>query len=512
LHTRDYVIGDVNESNVLVADDALVTLVDTDSFQVRALHNGLVYRCPVGKPEFTPPELQGRNFASIDRTSEHDWFGLAVLIFQLLMEGTHPFAGRFQGRGDPPPYEERIAAGHFPYGQRPVPYAPAANALPFDVLHPTVQHLFLRCFDDGHSAPQARPDALTWRNTLDAARDALTTCTSNAQHRYGSHLQACPWCERTARLGGRDPFPSQEAVRRRDHLRPVTPARVQAPPRAAPPRPAPAPPPPTTPQPQRPPRRSPAWGRWVALLLLAAVGGWWWVQSRPPTGVPAPTSSSMDFMLIPAGTFRMGSDSGASDEKPVHEVRISKPFYLGKYEVTQQEWQAIMGTNPSRFKDDPRLPVENVSWNDVQEFIQKLNAKEGGTRYRLPTEAEWEYAARAGTTTAYSFGNDAGQLGEYAWYGANSGSKTHLVGQKKPNAWGLYDMHGNVWEWVEDWYGPYTAGAAVDPAGPSSGSYRVHRGGSWLYFARNCRSADRGNGAPGGRDGGLGFRLLRTAE
>jgi DNA-binding helix-hairpin-helix protein with protein kinase domain len=138
LHNRGYVIGDVNESNILVADNARVTLVDTDSFQVRELHNGVVYRCPVGKPEFTPPELQGRNFASIDRALEHDLFGLAVLIFQLLMEGTHPFAGRFQGGGDPPPYAERIAAGHFPYGRQRVPYAPPTNAPPFDILHPTL--------------------------------------------------------------------------------------------------------------------------------------------------------------------------------------------------------------------------------------------------------------------------------------------------------------------------------------------------------------------------------------
>jgi hypothetical protein len=188
------------------------------------------------------------------------------------------------------PYEARIAAGHFPYGRRPVPYAPAAHTLPFDVLHPTVQQLFIRCFDEGHSAPQARPDALTWRNTLDAARDALSTCPSNTQHRYGSHLRACPWCERTVRLGGRDPFPSQEAVRRRDHLRPVAHTRTQAPPRATPPRQTPPPPPPTTPHPQAPPppRRFSAWGRLVALLLLAAVGGCWGRQSRTPGVVQGP--------------------------------------------------------------------------------------------------------------------------------------------------------------------------------------------------------------------------------
>ena len=198
-------------------------------------------------------------------------------------------------------------------------------------------------------------------------------------------------------------------------------------------------------------------------------------------------------------------------EKPVHTVRLTQAFYLGKYEVTQGQWQAVMGKNPSQFTGDANRPVEQVSWDDVQEFIRRLNAREGGAQYRLPTEAEWEYAARAGSTTAYSFGNDARQLGEYAWYRDNAGGKTHPVGQKKPNAWGLHDMYGNVWEWVQDWYADYAAGSAVNPAGPSSGSGRVIRGGSWGAGAGYCRSAYRGRDAPGDRDGDLGFRLLRTA-
>jgi formylglycine-generating enzyme required for sulfatase activity len=164
----------------------------------------------------------------------------------------------------------------------------------------------------------------------------------------------------------------------------------------------------------------------------------------------------MEFVLIQAWTFQMGSNNGEPNEKPVHMVRISRPFYLGKYEVTQAQWEAVMGNNPSQFKGDPNSPVENVSWDDVQEFIKRLkrlNTRESGVKYRLPREAEWEYAAQAGTTTAYSFGNDPSQLGEYAWYGENANGETHPVGQKKPNPWGLYDMHGNVWEWVQDWYG-----------------------------------------------------------
>ncbi len=231
LHARGYVIGDVNESNILVTDTALVTLVDTDSFQVRDPQNGVIYRCPVGKPEFTPPELQGKTFAYVDRAPEHDLFGLAVLIFQLLMEGTHPFAGVFTGRGEPPPYEARISSGHFPYGagQR-VPYHPMPIAPSFDVLHPTLRQLFVRCFEDGHHNPQARPDAQTWLNALNEAENALVTCAANSQHRYGNHLNACPWCERAARLGGRDPFPSRQAVERGTHLQPAAPAQTPLPP------------------------------------------------------------------------------------------------------------------------------------------------------------------------------------------------------------------------------------------------------------------------------------------
>jgi formylglycine-generating enzyme required for sulfatase activity len=235
---------------------------------------------------------------------------------------------------------------------------------------------------------------------------------------------------------------------------------------------------------------------------------------QPPTGKTFKNSIGMEFVLIPAGTFQMGSkDANAyDDQKLVHQVTISKPFYLGKYEVTQAQWQAVMVDKPSNFKGET-LPVANVSWGQVQEFIRKLNAREQGTKYRLPTEAEWEYAARAGTTTAYSFGDDERQLAEYAWYSANAGNMAHAVGQKKPNPWGLYDMHGNVWEWVQDWYGPYTAGNAVDPAGPPSGSHRVGRGGSWYCGARHCRSADRRHCyAPGARYAYSGFRLLREVQ
>jgi formylglycine-generating enzyme required for sulfatase activity len=232
-------------------------------------------------------------------------------------------------------------------------------------------------------------------------------------------------------------------------------------------------------------------------------------------------SIGVEFVLIPAGSFTWGAEiqesKNAFDETirgkiPARKVSISKPFYLGKYEVTQEQWYAVMGNNPAEFKGW-KNPVEKVSWNDVQMFIQRLNAKEGTNKYRLPTEAEWEYAARAGTKSMYSFGDDLGQAGQYAWYKDNSGVRTHPVGQKQPNPWGLYDMHGNVWEWVQDWYGNYPRSAVTDPVGPSGGDRRVLRGGSWGYAGHYLRSARRGSDVPDGRRyGSYGFRLTRSPD
>ena len=166
-------------------------------------------------------------------------------------------------------------------------------------------------------------------------------------------------------------------------------------------------------------------------------------------------SIRMEFVLIPSGSFRMGGDKkreqAEDHETPRHFVEFSKAFFMGKYEVTQVQWSAIMDNNPSEFKDDVR-PVERVSWNDVQAFILKLNTKEETNKYRLPTEAEWEYAARAGSEGSYTFGSDTNILSQYAWYRNNSGGEPHPVGQLNPNAWGLYDMHGNVHEWCQDWF------------------------------------------------------------
>jgi formylglycine-generating enzyme required for sulfatase activity len=219
----------------------------------------------------------------------------------------------------------------------------------------------------------------------------------------------------------------------------------------------------------------------------------------------------MHFVLVQPGFFQMGSANGFAREKPVHTVTITRPFYLSACKVTQEQWQAIMGTDWSSFKG-PKNPVDSVSWDDCQTFLRKLSEKLGGG-FRLPTEAEWEYACRAGSTTAYCYGDDEARLGDYAWFAGNSGGATHPVALKKPNAWGLYDVHGTVWEWCQDWYGPYADGAVTDPRGPDAGDYRVLRGGSWRFDARHARSAFRTGIAPAsGLNGYAGLRVARTLE
>lgn len=214
----------------------------------------------------------------------------------------------------------------------------------------------------------------------------------------------------------------------------------------------------------------------------------------------------IEFVLIEPGIFTMG-DVGIDSTRPTHTVEITHPFYLGKYPVTQAEWKKIMPVEDSNFKGDKK-PIEQVSWFDVQDFLDKI--QRNNAVYRLPTEAEWEYACRAGTTTKYSFGDDRAELDTYGWYGFRGGLTTHSVGEKEPNPWGLYDVHGNVWEWVQDWYSPYDHEPVIDPVGPGSGRYRILRGGSWNDDPDKLRSAYRDYQVPGNASGDIGFRLLRT--
>lgn len=279
------------------------------------------------------------------------------------------------------------------------------------------------------------------------------------------------------------------------------------------------------------------------------------VPPPKPPPPPAPSAAAtlrnsigMEFVKIPPGDFLMGSSDGAPDQKPLRKVTISRPFYLGKYEVTQAQWMEVMGNNPSLFKEERKdgvnvgkeignffkrignkeehdtqersapqtatnvleRPVEQVSWVLIQDFILRLNQREGHEKYRLPTEAEWEYAARAGASGAYGESNDEGELVKAAWYLPNAEKITHPVGLRRPNAWGLYDMQGNVWEWVQDWWSPnYASAGAVDPKGPSTGTLRVLRGCSWVNVARQCYLSERGKNVPIAPHVTYGFRLAR---
>jgi formylglycine-generating enzyme required for sulfatase activity len=265
-------------------------------------------------------------------------------------------------------------------------------------------------------------------------------------------------------------------------------------------------------------------------LLAAAPAGQKAAQAPvPQKAAPSPTSGEktftnsigMEFVLIPAGPFAREAGKNEFNEPVRAMVTISKPFYLGKYEVTQEQWVAVMGSNPSGFKGRTN-PVDSVSWNDTQEFIKRLNAKEGHSRYRLPTEAEWEYAARGGTDTMFFFMKNpktweeaASALDAYAWFKQNSGKKTHPVGEKKPNPLGLYDVYGNVNEWVQDWYTKKlpTDREITDYKGPGHGSYRVSRGGGWIVGAEGCRSSYRDDILPpGDRSSLIGFRLALSPK
>ena len=223
-----------------------------------------------------------------------------------------------------------------------------------------------------------------------------------------------------------------------------------------------------------------------------------------PFDLPTYTDSlGMEFVLIPANSFMITPDTKAT---------VSKPFYLGKYEVTQAQWKEVMGSNPSYYTGDT-LPVDSVSWDDVQEFIKRLNTREGHNRYRLPTEVEWELAARGGTTDRYFFGKTADLLGDYAWFTENARLVTHPVGSKLPNPYGLYDIYGNVWEWTQDWYAPYPETPELkDYSGPESGVRRVIRGGSWNNAAVFCRSNARSSYMERNRLTGVGFRLALNPE
>jgi formylglycine-generating enzyme required for sulfatase activity len=270
----------------------------------------------------------------------------------------------------------------------------------------------------------------------------------------------------------------------------------------------------------------------VSLVVTCYAQGLTYADAATAASIQQASASanvSASFVKILAGSFLMGSPSseaGRYDNEVRHGVTISHDFEMAVTDVTQLQWFLVMGYNPSHFRSKeycqgdyvskdgvdlcPSNPVEQVSWEDAQAFIAKLNQRNDGYSYRLPTEAEWEYAARAGTQTVYTSGDDVAQLDASAWYANNSGSQTRAVGSKTANAFGLFDMAGDVWQWVQDYYGDYSRSQVTDPTGPTSGSLRVFRGGDWSRVAQFCRPAFRLFAGPGARFSILGFRLVRT--
>lgn len=248
----------------------------------------------------------------------------------------------------------------------------------------------------------------------------------------------------------------------------------------------------------------------VSLSVMAA-------EPADETRITLPGGVEMEFRLIPEGDFLMGSEDDEEgrhgDEGPVHHVTITEPFYFGTYEVTQRQWLTLMDDNPSLFAGRLDNPVERITWNEAQQFIDKLNELGQGA-FRLPTEAEWEHACRAGTQTRFHWGDDPGYkiIYQYSWFNPITHAQTMPVGGKKPNPWGLYDITGNVWEWCLDWKGPYTAEAKVDPRGPDSGELKCFRGSSWYDAPDKQRSANRHGHAPDERYSTIGMRVVKIIE
>jgi formylglycine-generating enzyme required for sulfatase activity len=462
------------------------------------------------------------------RTPEHDRFGLGVLVFHLLMEGFHPYKLKYLGAGEPPEIDSRISSGLYPY-------APACNgsvappplAVPYDVLPRDVRGLFERCFVDGHRAAAQRPSAREWKEVLRRHLDGFKICGRNPRHEYWGHGTSCPWCER-AQILRQDPFPDAPPVR--GPARPRAPVPLPVPPAS------PAPPPPPR-QPVPPPflRRFRVVAALLVLAVLALVG-WavFWNTSPPRATVVAGAiagftsvgenaqgyaeyrheKTGLVFVLLPGGKFRMGSPETEawrySDEGPLHEVELSA-FLIAKHELTQAVWEKTMGANPSIFKGGKDLPVENISWDDCKTFCEKSGLD-------FPTEAQSEYACRAGTQTPFSFGEtitteQVNYNGNLPYGSAAEGlyrGKTVPVGSLPANAFGLHEMHGNLKEWCFDVYDAefYKKPEATkkDPRSEAGSGFRVLRGGSWDVLAGHCRSAGRGLDVRSVRGGYAGFR------
>lgn len=581
IHRHGHVIGDINESNMLVSKSGDVKLIDCDSFQIRC--RGQDFPCNVGVELYQPPELQGKSLNGKIRSVEHDSFGLAVMVFTLLFMGRHPFAGVWLDKAevtiDRAIKEHRFAFSHTA-SRRNV--APPPIALSLDHVSPELASMFERAFAQPVNGQYSRPSASDWGEALRQFSTQLSTCPKNKFHVVPQHLMSCPWCELLTQKNV-DFFPLYPGPKKQlsvaDQSRLTAPIVRQ-------------------PRPLRIPWPAPAtWRRISVLFFLCVVAHfvYRWFGGGPspipvkPTLPPLDTTLSpvaIEMKLIPVGEFWMGSANTEEDEGPRHRVKLNEPFYIGTYEITQGQYELLMGVNPSFFTkpepqvrdmDTSRFPVEKVSWFDALEFCNRLSVNHGlapyysltdvvhqadpvtaisnpdGTTttdepknaftiraaavsttgshgYRLPTEAEWEYACRAGADTPFSFtthipshdlGSERANVNVRSQPGgsffSNSLWRSTTVGSYEPNAFGLFDMHGNVGEWCWDWfdehsYSQFADSTAINPSGPSTGQFRILRGGSWHDLSDVARSTSRAAFKPRFSSYTAGFRVARTAD
>lgn len=539
LHAHEYVMGDVNQKNVKIANRALVTLVDTDSFQVKDT-NGRVYRCPVGVPEYTPPELHGKSFDMLDRADYHDNFGLAVLIFQLLMEGNHPFTAKNPQFSSPEIQKYCIEHGIFPYQANNSGFSPPPHAPLFESLHPNLQHLFLHTFINGYKTPNLRINALEWAYALEHAEKALTQCQRNPSHWYSNHLSECQWCKREKGNGGT--ISTQKPLTPPSYpiQQPLAPIAIKQSAKTggiSTPR--------TT-------QSSTTWKTAVSILvgigLILTFFRLWPLYMSPLTTVQTATKTSIpttrmitplpatitptptkiplspegllaaknaQMNLVPAGEFTMGDNTDPN--APIHTVYLSG-YYIDKYEVTNGAYKLCVNTHvcepPKKGLLTKRSYYGNLEFNDYPVIYIDWNMANAYCLWRgdhLPTEAEWEKAARGTKERTYPWGNNISC--DKANYGECVGDVTKVGSYEKGKSfYGIYDTAGNVWEWVNDWYDEqyYKNSPSSNPSGPDSGTYRVLKGGSWKNPGYKTRSAYRYYYTPVVVGPDFGFRCARS--
>lgn len=458
MHKKNYIIGDINQNNILVTDRALITFIDTDSIQVYGKEND-IYRCTVGVAEYTPPELHGLNLDEIDRTEYHDNFGLGIIIFQLLMEGYHPFTGAqkdIDSSISGEIYLHCLKNGIFPYSLNEY-FDPPPNAPDFCAVNPALRELFIRCFINGYNEPSSRPFPNEWIKALKEAEFSLLKCDNNDLHWYYNFISNCPWCEREKLIS----VPEDDSED-------------------------------------------------INIIIKES-------KKLPGTrSIVYINNIELPVRYIPAGSFIMGSpesEKERNEDEIQHTVVITRGFNIMETQVTQKLYEAITGKNPSGYKNAEH-PVENIDWFEAIEFCNILS-RLTGRKWELPSEAEWEYACRAMSSGPFHYGDSLDSFmanfnGKYP-YNARIGPyrlRTVPVGCFHSNDWGLLDMHGNVWEWCYDSYFIYSKERTVDPKFYSESIERVLRGGSWFDTGSDLRSASRNKYRPGYKYKDIGFRAV----